>query len=219
MPRTRRLHEHPRELLDAARRGVPYHVMLRALLDAETLAGAAARCSPERALSANYLLAHRSGEAANFETMGGGGANVRVSAPERGWLAHANHFIDPGFAAVDSYVAQSPHSRSRLEGMRAGLDAGTITLERLRETLRSHDDAPNGICSHPDPAAHPMSARTTVASVIADLTAGDVWIAEGPPCAGVYDHYRLPAIFAGWNGQDARTAAAGSGWQSRPVLS
>lgn len=184
--------------LDAAERGVPYHLMLRALLDAETLEEAKRTLlAPERALSANYLLAHRSGEAANFETTAGNAANVRVSLPKDGLLAHANHFLDPGFAAVDSYVAQSPHSFTRLDAMWRGLRAAgpRIAAERLREVLRGHDNAPNGVCSHPDPAAHPMSARTTVASVIADLAAGDLWLAEGPPCASEYRHYPLRAVF------------------------
>ena len=186
--------------LDDARRGVPYHVMLRALLDAETLDEAhRTLLGPERALSANYLVAHRSGEAANFETMGGGAGNVRISVPEQGWLAHANHFVDPAFSPTDSYVAQSPHSRTRLESMRSGLAGARVTLDRLRATLRSHDNAPNGVCSHPDPAAHPMSARTTVASVIADLTAGDAWIADGPPCEAEYEHYSLHTFLEGWD--------------------
>jgi isopenicillin-N N-acyltransferase-like protein len=196
---------------DAARRGVPYHVMLRALLDAETIVDARRTLlAPERALSANYLIAHRSGEAANFETTGGGSASVRITAPEHGWLAHANHFVDPAFATSDSYIRQSPHSYTRLESMRAGLTGRGITLERLRETLRSHHSPPNGICSHPDPGAHPMSARTTVASVIADLTAGDAWIAEGPPCSTEYERYPLHAIFGGWgSGPRARRAVMG----------
>ncbi len=180
---------------DAGRRGVPYHVMLRALLDA-TSVDAAGRilASAERAISANYLVADSTGAAANFETTSGGADAVRTTRPERGLLAHANHFLAPEFAAVDSYVARSPHSLTRLEGMQAGLaGAGPLSVERLQEILRDHRHAPNGICSHPDPAAHPLYARTTVASVVADLTSGEAWLTAGPPCGQPYEHYRLPS--------------------------
>jgi isopenicillin-N N-acyltransferase-like protein len=178
---------------DAGRLGVPYHVMLRALLDAGSVDEAVrVVSSAERALSANYLLADRSGAAANLETTSGGAAGVQVTRPERGLLAHANHFLSPAFAPGDSYVANSPHSLTRLEGMRAGLARGELSVERLQELLRDHRHAPNGICSHPDPAAHPLYARTTVASVVADLTGGEAWVAAGPPCAHPYEHLRLP---------------------------
>ncbi len=65
-------------------------------------------------------------------------------------------------------------------------------MGRLQEILRGHEHAPNGICSHPDPAAHPLYARTTVASIVADLTAGEFWFTDGPPCATAYERYRFP---------------------------
>src|SRR5690348_2164818 len=60
---------------DANRPGVPYHVMLRALLEAGSVEDAGRILgSVERALSANYLVADRAGEAVNFETIAGGKA-------------------------------------------------------------------------------------------------------------------------------------------------
>ena len=184
---------------DAGRRGVPYHVMLRALLDAESL-GEAGRLlhSVQRALSANYLVADKSGQAANFETIAGGAQEVRTTRPQAGLLAHANHFLDEAFAGIDAYVGNSPHSLTRLEDMRQGLEGPgrgkpRLSVPRLQEILRSHRHAPNGICSHPDPAAHPLYARCTVASVIADLATGEVWFTDGPPCASAYETYALPS--------------------------
>ena len=184
---------------DAGRRGVPYHVMLRSLLDAESVAGAERiLISVERALSANYLLADKSGAAANFETIAGGAGAVRATKPTRGLLAHANHFLDPEFAPIDAYVGNSPHSLTRLDAMRRGLGAQPrLSVARLKEILSDHQHAPNGVCSHPDPRAHPLYARTTVASVVADLTSGDIWMTEGPPCGAEYERYSLPATVAG----------------------
>jgi len=179
---------------DADRRGVPYHVMLRALLDCASV-GEAARTlgSVQRALSANYLVADRSGEAVNFETIAGGSGEIHATRPQAGLLAHSNHFLCPAFAAIDAYVARSPHSLTRLADMWRGLRSnGKLSVQEMQRVLRSHDHAPNGVCSHPDPEAHPIYARTTVASMVADLTAGLFWFTDGPPCASAYEAYRFP---------------------------
>jgi len=179
---------------DAERIGVPYHVMLRALLDARSVDEATAILSkPQRALSANYLVADKSGSAVNFETIAGGASEIRATQPQSGRLAHSNHFLAPDFAAIDAYVSKSPHSLTRLGDMRQGLARfDALTVERLQSVLRGHDHAPNGVCSHPDPAADPVYARTTVASFVADLTAGIFWFTDGPPCAAEYEAYRFP---------------------------
>jgi len=182
---------------DAERTGVPYHVMLRKLLDARTVDDAARILgSVERALSANYLVADHTGAAINFETIAGGKSDMRATRPQAGLIAHSNHFLAPEFAAIDAYVANSPHSVTRLADMRQGLaDSERLTVTRLQSVLRSHAHAPNGICSHPDPAAHPLYARTTVASFVADVTAGEFWFTDGPPCETTYQPYRFqPAI-------------------------
>jgi isopenicillin-N N-acyltransferase-like protein len=178
---------------DVDRRGVPYHVMLRALLDCESVDAASRTLgSVERALSANYLVADRAGHAMNFETIAGGPAEIHATRPQDGRLAHANHFLAPQFAPIDAYVAKSPHSLTRLSAMRRGLAAGEpLSVRRLQHLLRDHDNAPNGICSHPDAAAHPLYARTTVASIVSDLTAGELWFTDGPPCEGAYRTYRF----------------------------
>ena len=180
---------------DAGARGVPYHVMLRALFDAASMDEARSLLhAPKRALSANYLLAHASGEAANFETIAGGPGEVRTTLPHAGLLAHSNHFLAEEFASIDAYVANSPHSVTRLADMWTGLRShAQRTVSQMQRILRSHEHAPNGVCSHPDPAAHPLYARCTVASVITDLTAGEMLFTDGPPCTAAYEAYSLPA--------------------------
>jgi isopenicillin-N N-acyltransferase-like protein len=177
---------------DANRPGVPYHVMLRALLEADSV-DAAQRIlgSAERALSANYLIADRSGRAMNFETIAGGQSEIHATAPEDGVITHSNHFLAPEFRPIDAFIANSPHSVTRLADIRDALSQGRPTVARLQAALRSHRHAPNGVCSHPDPAAHPLYARTTVASFIADLTARTFWFTDGPPCASDYAPYTL----------------------------
>jgi isopenicillin-N N-acyltransferase-like protein len=180
---------------DGGARGVPYHVMLRALLDAESVEDAGRILgSVQRALSANYLVADKSGRAMNFETIAGGEAQIRSTRPEAGLIAHANHFLAPDFAVIDAYVSKSPHSLTRLGDLWQGLKSHEqLSVQRLQQILRSHQHAPNGVCSHPDPDADPLYARCTIASVVSDLTAGDLWFSDGPPCASAYQRHRFPA--------------------------
>lgn len=176
--------------LDDARPGVPYHVMLRALLDAETMTNAVRLLmTTRRAFSANYLLAHSDGVAVNAETLPGESAGVRLALPENGVLAHANHFTAPDFAQLDARVAAHPHSIFRLDGMRRMLHRGAasgIDVAAIMAAMRSHQNMPDSICGHPDPKVHPLEQRATLASVIADLTSGELWVSAGPPCATEY---------------------------------
>jgi isopenicillin-N N-acyltransferase-like protein len=179
---------------DTNRQGVPYHILLRALLGASSVEeGACILGSVDRALSANYLLADKSGKAVNFETIAGGAAEIHATQPEAGLIAHANHFCAPAFRPIDAFVQSSPHSLTRLDDISHELrESIPLSVERTQRVLRSHRHDPNGVCSHPDPAAHPMYARTTVASFVADLTATEFWFTDGPPCAVAYEAYRLP---------------------------
>ncbi len=183
---------------DANRPGVPYHVMLRALLGATSVDEAAKVLgSVERALSANYLVADKSGNAVNFETIAGGARDIHATRPEHGLIAHANHFCAQAFRPIDAFVRNSPHSLTRLEDIWHELhESNPLTVQRAQRVLRSHRHEPNGVCSHPDPAAHPAFARTTVASFVADLTAGECWFTDGPPCTARYETYRLSTLMA-----------------------
>jgi isopenicillin-N N-acyltransferase like protein len=184
---------------DDGQRGVPYHIVLRALLDAENIAAATrAVYTVQRAFSANYVLAHSDGLAVNLETTSGNAAGVQSTLPQDGILAHANHFLAPAFAPYDARVAQHPHSLFRLDAMRRGLRAGggEVTLEQVRATLRSHRNEPDGICSHPNLQSNPLERRTTVISVIADLDAGQLWLTAGPPCSEEYRQFPYAARLA-----------------------
>jgi isopenicillin-N N-acyltransferase-like protein len=179
---------------DVGQPGVPYHVLLRALLDAPTMTDAT-RClmTAERALSANYLLAHSDGLAVNVETLPGGREGVSVSMPEDGVLAHSNHFVASDFAPLDARVAQHPHSLFRLDAMRRGLrrGAGQISMSLLTETLRSHQNKPEGICGHPNERVPAMEQRATVISLVADLASGELWLTPGPPCSHDYERHHF----------------------------
>jgi isopenicillin-N N-acyltransferase like protein len=84
-----------------------------------------------------------------------------------------------------------PSSAVRLQRLRAGVPR-TATLDDFRALLADHADYPHSICAHPDPAEHPCEQGATIASVLMDLSAGQLWVAAGHPCQAPYR--RLEAV-------------------------
>ncbi len=169
--------------------GVPYHVLLRALLGAATVPEALACIQAERrSSSANYLLAHRDGVALDVEAAPGGYDDVHVLLPEGGICLHTNHFLAPGFRGTDVSLWAMPDSPTRLVRLQeAVLEAGPrCSLDTFRAVLRDHACHPFSVCAHPDPRAAEVDQGATVASVLMDLDAGLLWLADGPPCTARY---------------------------------
>jgi isopenicillin-N N-acyltransferase-like protein len=185
---------------DQGEPGVPYHAILRRILQADSFAEAAnAVFRPERASSANYLVAHRDGEALDLEAAPGRAAETCLIWPEMGVLAHANHFQstrfmfrDTGLAdeGADSLVRQHRAERAMREG------AGTLSVSSIQEALRDHFDRPSSVCSHPTPGTDPEEDYATIASVVMDLSVGTLWVTEGTPCRAQFERYDVAQLFS-----------------------
>jgi isopenicillin-N N-acyltransferase like protein len=174
---------------DAGDPGLPYHVLLRAILDCATVTEAleVLQAGP-RSSSANYLIAHASGAALNVEAAPGDFTRLYPLFPEHGVLLHTNHFLAPGLHPVDVSLWAMPSSAVRLQRLRAGTgQPGPLTPDRLRALLADHADYPHGICCHPDPADHPCERGATIASLLMDPNAAHVWLAPGNPCQVAYE--------------------------------
>ena len=176
---------------DTGTPGIPYHVALRAILDCTTVSGALAVLqSGQRSSSANYLITHRDGSAVNVEAAPGGFSELHLLSPDpaSGVLLHTNHFLSPRFTGTDVSVWAMPDSPLRLHRLRAGVAAAAQppALALFRTLLADHANHPLGVCCHPDPGDHPCDQGATVASVLMDLTAARMWIADGNPCSAPY---------------------------------
>jgi isopenicillin-N N-acyltransferase-like protein len=174
---------------DRGEPGVPYHVLLRAILDAETIADALATIQRQpRSSSAGDLLAHDDGLAAYVEGAPGDFAQLFLLFPERGVLLHTNHFVAPAFAGKDVMLWASPDSPFRLERLRTQVGSAErpLSLETFAAALADHAGHPFGVCCHPDPRLAPLDQGATIASVLMDLDRRRVWIADGPPCSAEY---------------------------------
>src|SRR5205085_4891333 len=79
---------------DLGKPGIPCHVILRAILDCETLSGVVSTLQRGmRSSSANYLVGYRDGIAMDIEAAPGDFSELHMRFPERDVLVHTNHFL------------------------------------------------------------------------------------------------------------------------------
>lgn len=168
--------------------GVPYHVALRGVLDAETISDAAAVLQRGfRSSSANYLIAHVGGTAVDIEAAPGDFDRLFWSFPDGGLLLHTNHFLSERFTGTDVGPWVMPDSRFRLERLSSALaDQPALSLETFRAALSDHANYPSGVCCHADPRDALLDQGMTVASILMDLDAKTMWVADGQPCERSY---------------------------------
>ena len=176
--------------------GLPYHVLLRAILDCATVTEALAVLQAGmRSSSANYLIAHASGAALDVEAAPGDFTRLYPRFPDQGLLLHTNHFLSPRLHPVDVSLWAMPSSAVRLQRLQAAAPV-SATLDGFRALLADHADYPHSICAHPDPDEHPLEQGATIASVLMDLNARRVWLAAGNPCQVPYTELDLSWLAA-----------------------
>ena len=179
---------------DVGEPGLPYHVLLRAVLDCATVTEAlkVLQAGP-RSSSANYLIAHASGAALDIEAAPGDFTRLYPLFPEDGVLLHTNHFLAPRIDPVDLCPVGHAQQRGpapaspRRPATAPATTAEPPALDDFRALLADHADYPHSICAHPDPADHPCEQGATIASVLMDLGARHLWLAAGNPCQVPYE--------------------------------
>jgi isopenicillin-N N-acyltransferase-like protein len=175
---------------DRGEPGVPFHVLLRAILDAETLSDAlTALLRSERASSANYVLAHEDGIALDVEAAPGDYSRVFLGYPEAGLILHTNHFIN-GFDGRDVSILAMPDSPIRLERLHQLVEerkSTTVDVTFFQNLLADHATFPLGVCCHPDPRQPGPEQSVTLASAIIDVAERTMWLAPGNPCSEAFE--------------------------------
>jgi isopenicillin-N N-acyltransferase-like protein len=182
---------------DRGEPAVPYHVLLRAFMDAETISDALAIAQrAPRSSSANYLLAHRDGIAVDLEAAPGDFSRLFLLFPEDGVLMHTNHFRSSAFDRRDVSLWVMPDSPFRLERLRTVVEraAPELKLDTFREALADHANFPSGVCCHPDARMEPHDQGSTVASVLMDLDDARIWVADGRPCTAPFRELDVAAL-------------------------
>ena len=168
-----------RSVDDGRQPGVPVHVLLRHLLDCDSVDSAIATA---RALthgaSSNIPVADAGGHAASIEVSPRGVAVIR---PQSGTLAHTNHYLDAGQSAHAATLSPLASTEQRLACARrysARLPLGRASLFAL---LRDMDEGAFSVCRVPDESIPPEVRMETVAGVAMNLTERVMWVAPDVP--------------------------------------
>jgi isopenicillin-N N-acyltransferase-like protein len=181
---------------DSAGPAVPMHVILRRILEEATtveetwtLIERTARCT-----SCNHLLADRSGTIAAVEATP---ADQRVLGAQNSILTHTNHCLQPQLFAPDRNAREYPETLARKERMQALVTGEIVDGQGLGRMLADHATAPHSICLHNQSSWAFPEQGESIASVIFDVTAGTLDIADGPPCQHAYRRYSVSELFRG----------------------
>jgi isopenicillin-N N-acyltransferase-like protein len=174
--------------------GVPYHVVVRAALEADSL-GAALRDTVQspRNSSVNLLLgqAGEGGEIIDLELAPGDAGWLH---PVDGLITHANHFEAPMAVrdTIKDWGGSSLYRSARARRLLAGtVSTGKTTVDNLTAALRDHMSFPVSICRHVDERDAPVDRSESVYSVLLDLDDRRLAVAPGPPCGGEYTFFDL----------------------------
>jgi isopenicillin-N N-acyltransferase-like protein len=178
--------------------GIPYHVILRGILEADSIASANAAVPTEnRASAANYLIAHVDGQAINIETAPGGKRGKMVSRPQRGMIAHTNHFVigTPGFKDLGFLDGDDSLLRYQsVQNFFASVDR-PVDVNLFEEIFSDHEHYPYGICCHVNETKPPAEQYASLASIIMNLNTATMWVAGGNPCQTNFTEYNYQGFF------------------------
>lgn len=175
--------------IDRAESGIPFHVLIRAFADCDSMTEAVYVASKNRrASSGNYLLGHADGLAVNLETTPGDYRGVTAQLPTNGALVHTNHFVAPTHGPQDVGHYAMADSLVRLQRIQTSIAEARspVTIAMLRAALADHADFPAAVCCHPDPRQPTTDRWATVISVIMDLDERTLYLADGNPCVKPY---------------------------------
>ena len=106
-------------------------------------------------------------------------------------LTHANHCLSPDLFIHDSNAQEYPETLARGERARSLASERKIDEYFLHSILADHETSPGSICLHVESGIPLIENFESIASIIFDLTAGTVDIAEGPPCENAYRRLSL----------------------------
>lgn len=168
--------------------GVPYHVLIRAALEATNLSLALrAVCRSPRNASINLVLGQAGrdpveGELIDVELVPG---DVGWLHPVDGFVTHANHLEAalPVYDTIKDWGGSSLFRSDRARRLLApAAAAAKVTEDDILGVLRDHASYPHAICRHVDPADAEADRSQSVYALLLDLDERRFGIAAGPPC-------------------------------------
>jgi isopenicillin-N N-acyltransferase-like protein len=162
--------------------GVPVHIVLRHLLDCDSIAHARERMAYMATLgfgaASNVPCADALGEVACFELAPAGWAELK---PTQGVVLHTNHFICDSLLAEQSPMGLALSSQPRLDTAAGHAAQQGLGFEKLQSFLRDESDGFLSICRSPDPALPPEGRVESVAGIVMNTHTRQLWIAPDVP--------------------------------------
>jgi isopenicillin-N N-acyltransferase-like protein len=173
---------------DQPRVSVPWIFLTRRVLESSYFAQAIGYIlNTPRAHSINFLIATAEGEAVDLETSP---VEDHVFWPEKGLIAHTNHYIQPGMKFRDLKPTRTLYLSTYLRLRRVQKEMANlncdIETEAIRRILSDHMDRPFSVCAHENPAVPPPMRGVTCLSIIMNLTRKQIHYNLGNPCRGNY---------------------------------
>ena len=166
------------------RPGLPRQLLKRLLLEKRTVEKCLDFLEGQPLSSAgNLLLVDAGGRLADVELRPEGNALWEDEHPD--FVAHANHYLTPRFAAYENNTI--PDSPPRLARLRALVTEnwGRVTVETLKTILADHDGDPGGICRHGATGWHSISGY------IAEPAERLLHVRRGHGCLGSWHTYEV----------------------------
>ena len=188
--------------LDGLEAAVPVWMLARSALNCSSIDEARRTLEPaERVASVNFTMAQRGapgsgeGKVASLEVSP---VDVAVVAASPGGRAsHCNVFADASEdgpprerGLEDRLAVQYPGFCDRARRAGELIGEGEAGSERLKAILRDHENRPESICRHREDQPDELVLET-LASVVMDVSAGTLEVADGPPCSNPYRAHRL----------------------------
>lgn len=176
---------------DGHKPGIPVHVLLRRLLNCESVAEARQLVGSTRfSSSSNVMVADRTGDMASFELSPAG---CKILEAANGHLCHTNHFlhddlIDDDVGRIGNQSTINRFSRSEL------LISDSMSFKDIEVLLCDQSDGLESICRFPDLSLPAIAQIETVCSVIMNLTNRTLAVSGGQPSVSDYLHYSFTDI-------------------------
>jgi isopenicillin-N N-acyltransferase like protein len=178
--------------------GVPYHVLIRHVLDQPLgLAASLKVTALPRSASINLLIGAAGGTAIDLEVTPG--PIGRVVAQD-GILTHANHFVS-GIPVIDAFYDTGGSSLFRDQRLRQLLSSRAadrkVLLDDVIAALQDHLGFPYAVCRHVNDDDPDDLKSVSAASVVMDLDEREILVSSGPPCESAYQRITLDTVFDG----------------------
>src|SRR5699024_6120461 len=115
--------------------------------------------------------------------------NMAIIETQKGLLAHSNHFISDQLLSEErSEGTNLENSYIRLNRINNLLEKykGDLDSEKMKRILCDRGSYPHCICQKHEDESHQSPGGDgkdviTIASVIAEPSEGNLWVAQGPP--------------------------------------